>query len=185
MMKSIIFFILFCSVPTLANTPKIINSSALRTIDFGERMEKYITTNHKDLKVLNFNQFSPKVRKHFKTMRRQLPMADVGDYNGDSKKDAIVLGRENNSFKLLAILSDKKGFTTTTIQTWSPKEFKTVFTDKDGIVRYISSLNRKYISNKNFNKDVFQLETYMGFTELLYFENGKFKVNKGKVVLKP
>lgn len=186
-MKFLTYFVFSILIPNIAFgviEPKLINSSALRTVDFGERMGDYMKKSQSDFKVLNFNSFSKKVRNHFKKLKRQLPMADIGDFNGDSKKDAILLGKKKNKFVLLAILSSKKSFKSQVIKDWTEREFNEVFRTDEGIVRYISSLDRRHITNSNFNKDVFQLETYMGFTELLYYEGGKFKINKGKVVLK-
>ena len=187
-MKFLTYFIFSVLIPNIAFgviEPKIINSSSLRTVDFGERMDEHMKKNHPDFKLLSFNDFSKEVRNHFKKLKRQLPMADLGDFNGDSKKDAVVLGKEKNKFVLLAIMSSKKSFQSQKIKDWTSKDFNEVFKTNRGIVRYISSLDRRYITNPKFNKDVFQLETYMGFTELLYYEGGKFKINKGRIVLKP
>ncbi|MGH1469451.1 MAG: hypothetical protein ACRBBP_11375 [Bdellovibrionales bacterium] len=165
--------------------PRTINTKSTKIVKPGKGIEKAIKSTHPSFQALKVSEFSNDVQKLFKKSKRALPMSITADFNGDGLQDLAILGKTKKGYKLLAFTSSKNLYTAHEISSWPDKVFKRTFTHKGKIVRYLSLITKKQIeAPANFNKDAFQLETFQGYTELLYFDGKSFKVNTGAIKLK-
>lgn len=165
------------------NSPAIINSSSMKHVSFGSKIEKALAASkYKNFKPLDNSVFSRDVQKLFKGAKNNLPMATLSDLNGDKTDDLVTIGKVGKSIKILIFLSKGKTFKIQVFPYEQIAPFNTAFTSKSNLKSYLSDLPKESIIN--FSKDAFQLETYLGTTRMFYLSKGKFIENKGALKIK-
>ncbi len=164
--------------------PTIVNTKSNKKILLGKKIQKVLIKEKLSFKPIEILKFSKEVQGLFKKSKKELPMSITADFNGDNIVDLAVLGKTKKNYKLLAFTSLNNSYKMHEIASWSPKVFKKIFSTKGKFIRYLSLITKKQIkSPSNFKKDAFQLETYQGYTELLYWDGDSFKINKGALKL--
>lgn len=185
LLLSVLFFS-WSSEAKLAATPGLINTKKTKSVVFGKEIERIIKKERPGFSPLKISVFKNEVIGLFKGSKNNIPMAVVGDFNGDKINDLVVLGKNKKNFELLAFLSEKSTFKLVPVAQWTMKNFLKAFYYEKKIVRYLSFVPKSKVKKpKNYKNDLFQIETYLGFTELFFFDGKKFQSNdKGHLELK-
>lgn len=165
--------------------PEIKNTLSERTVKLSPHIKTPLKSQHPSFKILDYKNFSQDVQKLYSKKSASLPMAVLGDFNADKVKDLVVLGRDKKHFKLLAFVSSNQKYKLITVARWTPQNFRKSFSHKGKLVRYLSFVPNKLVEKPpSFKADMFQIETYQGFTELFFYKNEKFESNTGQIQLK-
>lgn len=140
----------------------------------------------KALKALGLGDFSPVLKDRYSEDIHSLfdepgaaPQLMFGDFNGDGKKDAVVIF-ENKTDNAAVLFIEENG---------KMKAFKVDRWKKDTASKtemtYLSLLSaaegRFELGKVKTKRDLIQIETYMGAVNAFYFDGGKLVPYKGKV----
>lgn len=179
----ILIFILTCAV--LFSQSAKAASIQKQKLYLAQGMKSQLqNSKYKGFKPLTNQLFNKKVRSLFIKSKNESPYAVIGDFNNDKVKDLVVLGKLKHKIILLSILSHNASFKVQAVKTWSKKNFAKDFGSK-GLYKYLSLAPKKsLVFKKGATRDAFQIETYMSHATLYYFENNRFKLNKGAVKVK-
>lgn len=140
-----------------------------------------------NFQVFSIKSFPPTVIGLFGDSKQELPMAVLGDFNGDQQQDIALLGHNKNQQRVVILVAQKKVFTPVVVDTkpyTDPQ--KSVLETEDtgqekGLSFYLSLLPAKDLemSKKSSFKqkpDALQLENYGGQTNAYYLKpKGKNK----------
>lgn len=159
--------------------PKYTDSKKTKTLHLGDSIRKTIKKRHPSFRPLNFNFFAPKIKKYFSGERRLVPMGVVGDFNGDNKKDAVVLGRTKTKYQLLAFISSSKGYRSIVHEEWSVSEFNELYVSKKKLKIYLSpALKQNLIFKDGIKRDGFHMKSMGPFIQLYYLKKRSFQAFK-------
>lgn len=141
----------------------------------------------KNFAVFPIKSFPPTVIGLFRDSKQELPMAVLGDFNGDQKQDIALLGHNKTQQRVVILVAQDKTYSVVDVNT-KPFEdpeksfLETEDTGKEkGLSFYLSLLPAKDLemSKKSTFKhkpDALQLENYGGQTNAYYLKaKGKNK----------
>lgn len=115
--KKIIIFLLFITLGSVAvaEEPKIIKVKGKYRLQLNNKMETALKE-----KSPTFKQYLPEhfptgqkrpwTMKNYKINKKQMISAVVADFNGDGKKDVVILGADNQGDVAYKIISDNKSY---------------------------------------------------------------------------
>lgn len=140
-----------------------------------------------DFKAFNQDQYSPAVLALFKELGDdQVPIAFIDDFDGNDKKDIVILGSDSKNQYAIAILQLHKKWTLIKIAQWSIDNFEktavpsekissgTTQTVEVGIPLYVlKAIGKHGEILKKKNKAGIQIESYMGPGDVYEIINNK------------
>jgi len=152
---------------------KIINTGSKAKLLYGENIKSILLKRHPQFKRYKLNDYSKSVKDLMSKTRNNLPGAAIGDYNGDGRKDLIVMGRKANKSVVIAFLSQKKGYKDHLVISEEPF-------GKPLDVYLVNIRKSKIIHNDNKSKDAFQIESFGGAAIAKTFDGQRFVDNNKK-----
>ena len=140
------------------------------------------------MKIYSIKDFHKSIQLLFANSKNDSPMGFLADFNGDHLQDLALMTYDQNSSYILIFLNSLTELQVVTVEKTpyiNPKKVKTVFyqSEDTGLISYISLLAQKDIQwkkNSKQQRDLIQLETYLGSTLAYYYDGTKMVAYKGQ-----
>jgi len=156
---------------------KIINTRADKKTYYGDRINKILKTKYKKFSPYTFEDYSKSVKNLMGETRNNLPGSAIGDYNGDGKRDLVLMGSIEDKNVILAFLSKGRGFQDYLVS--SEPAFKNPLD-----VYLVNIQKSKTLFNDKKARDAFQVEAFGGAAIAKLFDGKKFVDNNKKTGFK-
>lgn len=184
--------LIFCLISSIAfadEQPSIVSNGDEKIIIISKGIQEALTRWESKAKILTAQHFSPEVWSLYTNEdKNSLPMATVGDFNGDSIKDIGLLVQVENSLHAVVALSQGETYTVKSVKKFSLNNPAVKVTNKinqsSHINVYLFTETYKLLkqSKKLPPRDGFQVEILDSEnTTLHYAKNGSFFEYKGLI----
>lgn len=173
-----------CCSYSHAQTPmEVIVSGKTKTPKISDQISKEIVKWDSRFKIYDYNFFAPSVQSVFTEPDDGLPMAVIGDFNGDSRADLALMGVSEGTEKAIVVVNEgaSRRIIELSSQPASDPQ-KSILSvggkNEKGLSLYLSLFRSKEINfkkNKVFKKapDAIQIEKYFGATKAYYLKPNK------------
>ena len=191
MIRLIVITLLILPLMSFAGEePKIVRQGKTTTVVINDDIKATLKKWDAKATILNSDNFSDEVwGLYTKNDPDSLPMATVGDFNGDGKNDIGLLVKTGNELKAIAALSQKEGHSIHEVKKFSLNDQSIIEqkaskekTLKIKIYLFTEKKERLKHSKGMALRDGFQIEQlYSPNTTVHYAKNGQFLEYKGLV----
>jgi len=167
---------LFNSAFAKENETNIINTKSKQKVYFDPRVKKILADNHPNFKMHPFKKYSKFVKELMSGVRKNLPMALEGDFDGVGSKDLILMGTDGKKNVAISILFGAKNkVTSKVINTFSDAEMG------KPLDMYVVHIPKKKIKHSSgVSRDAFQIEKFGGVAIPYFLSGDKFIQNNSK-----
>lgn len=186
-MKYLIFILSFFPLIAMATLvePEVINTSSTQEVKLGD-VEKALSQFDKNFKLLEPRHFLSPVIGYFEGYANELPQAVSADFNGDGKRDILVMGlsMENKSVVIKALLAVSKGnkYQVLPLDQWNAGQrvgtsLAEAYQKVNGLEMYLglaTKLEKKALALPK-DRQGFKIEVYQKTTTILYYKDGAIK----------
>lgn len=179
-MKLLFSTLIFLTAPfaTGVESPQIINTTNRQEVKLGVDVENALKAYDPAFKIMPMSKYAPEIPSLFKDYPNELPMAVIGDFNGNGlKNDIAVMGYVADTVKVVMVIFEKskyKAFEAVSIKSNS-------FSSGKPWIQYLGRADKRELQAMEFtgNQDMLKLEVHMAGTSLYVFKNNR--VNKFEV----
>lgn len=182
------FFFLMSFWVTLAahaqEPANILNTATQKQVMLSSSVNEVLKKWDPNFSIYEISMFAPSVVKLYKGPKDGLPMAILGDFNGDQKQDIALMGKSLDKEKVVILIAKNNSFTAVQVHSQqAPDPLQNQIESASGVeqglsfyLSLLSSAELKVKSNQDLIKpDALQLENYLGTTSAYYLKPNRKK----------